>query len=132
MAFVYCILDTILYVKRFFELLIFSLSHLNWTIFIAFIAHCRAKAYADKGGFPAPLMTSPARHAFIRSGRPQGILFMIKHSILQRFRLNWFSAFKNGYNGPERRLPVHLQEAPKLSKECGEDFCHPGGWLAKK
>ena len=39
-----------------------------------FIPHRRARAYADKGGFPAPLITSPARHAFIPRGKPRGIL----------------------------------------------------------
>jgi len=39
-----------------------------------FISYCRARAYADKGGFPAPLITSPARHAFIPRGKPRGIL----------------------------------------------------------
>ena len=39
-----------------------------------FISHCRARAYADKGGFPAPLITSPARHVFIPRGKPRGTL----------------------------------------------------------
>ena len=38
------------------------------------IAHCRARAYVDKGDSPAPLITSPARHAFIPRGKPRGIL----------------------------------------------------------
>jgi hypothetical protein len=38
------------------------------------ISHRRARPYADKGGFPAPLITSPAGHAFIPRGKPRGIL----------------------------------------------------------
>ena len=30
-----------------------------------FISHCRARAYADKGDFPVPLITPSARHAFL-------------------------------------------------------------------
>jgi hypothetical protein len=39
-----------------------------------FIPHRRARAYADKGDFPVPLITLSALHAFIPRGKPRGIV----------------------------------------------------------
>jgi len=40
------------------------------------------------------------------------------------FMLAWLSAFKMDKMATRGRLPIHLQEAPKLSKEWGEgQFC---------
>jgi hypothetical protein len=36
------------------------------------------------------------------------------------FTLTWLSAFKMDKMVTRGRLPIHLQEAPKLSKEWGE------------
>jgi hypothetical protein len=36
------------------------------------------------------------------------------------FTLTWLSAFKMDKMATRGRLPIHLQEAPKLSKEWGE------------
>ena len=39
-----------------------------------YIAQFRARAYADKGDFPVPLIIPSERHAFIPRGKPRGIL----------------------------------------------------------
>jgi len=41
-------------------------------------------------------------------------------AVLSGFTLKWLSAFKTDKMVTEGRLSIHLQEAPKLSKEWGE------------
>jgi hypothetical protein len=42
------------------------------------LAYQRARAYADKGDFPVPLITPSERHEFIPRGKPRGTLQRVR------------------------------------------------------
>jgi hypothetical protein len=48
-----------------------------------FISHCQARAYADKGEFPVPLITPSAKHAFLpvasHGATSEGFVFILTH-----------------------------------------------------
>ena len=49
-------------------------------------------------------------------------------AVFSGFKLKWLSAFKMDKIVTRGRLSIHLQEAPKLSKEWGEVVIGHGNW----